>query len=249
MKHTLLLLLALTLAPSAWSADADAILRAMSARLTASKQFTFSATREIDAALREGHDVPEKARVHVAVSRPSQLAARAVSRDGTRCVLADGRTLTVVDEKANHYAQTPMRGTLDRLVETLDEVYGFTPPLAEFALSDIYQDLRRQAHTITYLGTGKAGGGFLGFGAVECHRIGLAGKVADAELWVATGDQLPRKLVATFKRAGSPQVRIAFSSWNLAASLTAADFAFTPPAGSAKIEMWTKSRMNAARKN
>lgn len=249
MKPTIALSLFLLASPAFAAENADHILRATSAKLAASKNFTFNATREIAPVLREGHDLPGKARVTVAVSRPSQISARAVSRDGTRRFIADGRKLTVADETAGFYAQAPVRATLDRLVESLDALYGFTPPLAEFALSDIYQDLRRQAHTITYLGTGKSGGGFLGLGGIECHRIGLLGKVADAELWIAMGDQLPRKLVATFKLPGNPQVRVDFSSWNLGAPLTAADFTFTPPTGSTKIEMWTKSRMNTARKN
>lgn len=228
--------------------NADAILRAMSTKLAQSKQFTFEATRDMDAALADLEGAPEKARVAVAVSRPSQFAGRAESREGTRRFIADGRRLTVADEKAGFYAQVPMRATIVELVEALDAVYGFTPPLAEFALSDVHRDLRRQARSITYLGTAKVGG-FLGMGGVECHRIGLAGRNADAELWVATGDQLPRKLVATLRTPGRPQLRVSFSSWNLAAPLSAADFRYAPPAGAAKVEMWTKSQMHAARKN
>lgn len=241
------LLLILAAGPAFAADNADAVLRAMSAKLAASKHFTYEGTREIDPALHL-HGVPENARVRVAVSRPSRIAGRAVSREGARRVIADGRTLTVWDEKSGHYAQVPMRRSIDQLVDALDAVYGFTPPLAEFALSDVYRDLRKQARSISYLGTAKLGG-FLGLGGIECHRIALAGRNADAELWVATGDQLPRKLVATFRQPGRPQLRVGFTSWNLAAPLTAADFAFKPPGGAQKIEMWTKARMNSARKN
>ena len=194
--------------------QADQILRGMSAKLAAAKHFTFEATREVDATLRDGYSVPEKARVHVAVSRPNQFAARSVSRQGTRRIIADGRQLTVVDEKPHHYAQVPMHATIDQFVDKLDTIYGFTPPLADFALSDVYRDLRRQARQISYLGTAKVGGAF-GMGGEECHRIALAGRAADAELWVAVSDQLPRKLIATFRLTGQPQLRITFSSWNL----------------------------------
>ena len=152
-----------------------------------------------------------------------------------------------LDEKQGFHATVPMRTTIDGLVDALDAVYGFTPPLAEFALSNPYADIRRHAHTVTYLGLAKTGG-FLGMGGVECHRLGLKGKLADAELVIGVSDQLPRKLVATFHRAGQPQVRIDFSAWNLAATATAADFTFTPPQGAQKIEMWTTAKMNAARK-
>ena len=121
-------------AAEATPANADNILRAMSAKLAAAKQFSYHAQREIDPALLEGRDVAEKARVDVSVSRPNQFAARSASKERTMRFVADGRTLTVCNETKNHYAQVPMRTSLDGLVTRLDEVYGFTPALAEFAL-------------------------------------------------------------------------------------------------------------------
>lgn len=228
------------------SQGGDELLRQMSAKLAAAKSFTFQATREIDPALLDGRKVAEKARVSVSVQRPGKLVGRATSKEGVRRFIADGRALTLVDEKANHYAIVPMRTTIDGLVEKLEAEYGFTPPLAEFALSNPYADFRRQAQTVTYLGRAKVAGGFLGLGGEECHRIGLKGRRADAELWVGVGDQLPRKLVATFHQPGNPQVRIQFSKWNLSAPASAADFQFTPPPGAQKIEVWTTARMQAA---
>lgn len=220
------------------AANADQALRAMSAKLASAKQFSFQVDREIDSALLEGRNVPEKARIDIRVSRPNRIAARSVSGDGARRIIGDGRTVTVVDEKKNHYAQVAMRGTIDALVEQLEEQYGFVPPVADFVVSDPYEEIRRQATAITSLGREKIKG-------VECDRFLLKGKEADADLWIAVTDQLPRKLVATFRRAGKPQLRIAFSNWNLAAPIAASDFSFSPPAGAQKIEMWTKAKMQA----
>jgi len=88
--------------------------------------------------------------------------------------------------------------------------------------------------------------GFLKLNGVECHRLSLKGKLADAELWIAVSDLLPRKLIATYHRSGNPQVRIAFSSWNLDAPVGASDFKFIPPKGAEKIEMWTITKMQSA---
>lgn len=249
-SHTYIILsiLAVSLLP-ATAADptADQLLRQMSAKLAASKSFTFEATREIDPGLLEGISVPTKAAVSAAVQRPNKLAATAKSSLGTRRFIFDGSSLVLLDEKNNHYAKVPMRTNIDGLVDEIDAKYGFVPPLAEFALSDPYKDFKRQARSLTYLGRGKTREGFLGLGGVECHRIWLAGKEADAELWIGVNDQLPRKLTATFHREGKPQVRVSFSKWNLAAP--AADFTFNPPKGSQQIEMWTTAKMNSARKN
>jgi hypothetical protein len=221
-------------------ANADQALKAMSTKLMSAKQFSFQVDREIDSGLLEGRNVPEKARIDLRVSRPNRISARSVSREGTRRIIADGQTVTVFDEKKNHYAQVPMATTIDGLMAQLEEKYGFVPPLADFVINNPYVEIRQQANVISFLGRSKIEGG------IECDHLLLKGSEADTELWIAVSDQLPRKLVATFHRKGKPQLRIAFFNWNLAAPLAASDFAFTPPPGAHKIEMWTKAQMQAA---
>lgn len=232
--------------PAVAADDADQILRAMSAKLAAVKHFTFEAKRHLDPALAPAHERAESARISVSVSRPNQLAARSVSRERTMRVVADGRKLTIFNETKNHYAQAPMRTSIDGLVEKLDEEFGFVPPLADFAVSNPYREIRQQVSAITYAGRGKTG--FLGIGGVECHRLALRGRNADAELWIGVADQLPHRLVATFRDAARSQLRVDFSSWNLTAPANPAAFVFTPPSGTEKIEIWTTARMKAALK-
>ena len=73
--------------------NADQLLRQMSSKLAAAKNFSVEATREIDAALLEGRDVPEKAKVSAAVQRPNKLAAVSKSNHGVRRIVADGNQL------------------------------------------------------------------------------------------------------------------------------------------------------------
>jgi hypothetical protein len=246
---TLGLLAASLLPVVAADPTADQLLKQMSVKLAAAKSFTFEATREIDPGLLEGVSVPTKATVSAAVQRPNKLAATATSHQGKRRFIFDGSTLTLLDEKQNHYAKVPMRTSIDGLVDQIDAKYGFVPPLAEFALSNPYKELRGQAQSLTYLGREKTKEGFLGLGGVECHRLWLSGKEADAELWIGVNDQLPRKLTATFHREGKPQVRISFSKWNLAAPVGASEFSFNPPKGSQQIEMWTTAKMQSNSKH
>lgn len=244
-----LALLAISLLPAAAAEpDADQLLRQMSDKLSAARSFTFKAHREIDPALLEGTPAAEKACIQASVLRPNKLAAHATTNLGVRRFSADGSNLTLLDEKANTYATVPMRTNIDGVVAALDEKYGFTPPLAEFAVSNPYRGIREQAQSVSYVGREKVAGGFLGLRGVECHHLALKGKVADAELWIAVSDSLPRKLVATFHRDGQPQVHLDFSSWNLAAPVTESDFAFTPPKRAEKIEMWTPAQMASATK-
>lgn len=234
---------------SAAQPTGDQILRQMSAKLASAQAFSFKATREIDAALLPGTALSGKARISALVQRPDSFAVQSVSKDDSRQFIADGRTLTVFDATNNYYAIVPMRKTIDAHIDVLDTKFGFTPPLVEFALSNTYQEFRRQAHSIVFLGRAKAGGGFLGIGGIECDHLVLKGPVADAELWIGVKDHLPHKMVATFHRPGHPRLQVDFLDWNLAAKPTSADFTFTPPKGARKIEMWTTEKMKAARKH
>src|SRR6266496_4891026 len=239
---TIGLLAAALLPVAAAQPDADQILQQMSAKLAAAQTFSFKATREIDPALLAGRNAPENARRVLFRSRPNKIAADSTSKDGVRHFYADGRSLSLVDVTKNLYSTVPMHTSIDGVVAELDRKYGFTPPLAEIALSNVYQDIHEKAQGVSYLGQATAGG-------VACHRLALAGKMADAELWVGVNDQLPRRLIATVKdRPGKPQLKVEFSDWNLAAKVTDKDFAFVPPQGAQKISMITTAETKAAQK-
>ena len=235
-------------ASAAAKPDGDQILRQASAKLAAAHQFSFKAHREIDAALRAGTNLPESADIEVFVLRPNKLMGVAHGKNGERRVYADGNMFSVVDAKMNLYATVPMHTSLDGLVDKISEKYGFTPPLAEFVLSDPYKEFRRQARTVTLLGNGTLRAGFLNLASVECNRLKLSGHGVDAELWVGTGDHLIRKLVATFNdRPGKPQIRIDFPAWNLAANANAGKFKFTPSNGAMRVPMRTTAEMAGTR--
>ncbi len=220
--------------------SAELVLREMSQTLAKSRGLAFKATRHLDAALVEGREVPESAQIEVAVSRPNKLTAKSTSGEEVRRFYADGQNVSLFDEGMKLYATVPFSGTIDEMAARLDDRYGFTPPLVEFALNDPFTKLSRQTQSSTYHGMEALDG-------VNCHRVTLTGEHADADLWVGANDHLPRRLVATFKnREGSPQLRADFSEWNLAAKLDDRSFAFTPPADAEKIEMLTAEQIGEA---
>jgi hypothetical protein len=228
--------------------NADQILRQACSKLAAARQFNFKAHRVIDAALIPGGQVAQEATVDVTVQRPDKVAAVTESKKGERRAYFDGRTFALVDAKMNLYSTVPMRTSIDGLVDKIDEKFGFTPPLAEFTLSDPYKEFRRQARTVSYLGTGAYQTGFLNLRSVEYYRLGLDGNGVSAELWVGVNDHLMKKLVATFvDKPGKPQISIEFLEWNLAAQTSAGEFTFVPPKGAMKIHMRATGEMGPAR--
>jgi len=224
--------------PIAASNDPDQLLRQMSEKLAQAKKLSFKVDRKLDAALVEGRNIPENAQIEISVSRPGKFLAKSDSQDNVRQFVFDGQNLSVYDETMKLYATVPVPGTIDEVVAKIDEKYGFTPPLAEFILSDPYGALSPRIKTQSYKGKEAIGG-------IECHHLSLGGEVADSELWIGVDDLLPRKLVATFKnREGGPQLQADFSDWNLAATLDDKFFTFVAPQDADRVEMVTEAQVN-----
>jgi hypothetical protein len=224
--------------PRAGNNDPDQLLRLMSEKLAQAKKLSFKVDRKLDPALVEDRNVAESAQIEISVSRPNKFLAKSDSTDNVRHIFFDGQNLSIYDETMKLYANVPVPGTIDELVTKVDEKYGFTPPLAEFMLSDPYRALGQHIKTKAYKGKENIAG-------VECHHLTLGGDVADSELWIGAADLLPRKLVASFKdREGSPQLQADFSNWNLAAPLDDNIFVFVAPKDAEKIEMITEAQMN-----
>jgi hypothetical protein len=223
--------------PTAATNDPDQLLRQMSEKLAQAKTLSFKVDRKLDAALVEGRNIPENAQIEISVSRPGKFLAKSVSQDTERQFIFDGQNLSVYDATMKLYATVPEPGTINEVVAKIDEKYGFTPPLAEFILSDPYGALSPRIKSQAYKGKETVGG-------VECHHLSLSGDVADSELWIGVGDLLPRKLVASFKnREGGPQLQADFSDWNLAASLDDNFFTFVAPQDAERVEMVTEAQM------
>ncbi len=220
--------------------DPDQLLRQMSEKLSHAKNLSFKVDRMLDAALVEGLNVPENAQIEISVSRPGKFTAKSASKDNVRQVFFDGQNLSIYDETMKLYATAAVAGTIDEAVAKIDEKYGFTPPLAEFILSDPYAALGKQIKSKSYQGKENIGG-------VECHHLTLVGDVADSDLWLGAADLLPRRLIATFKdREGSPKLQADFLNWSLTPTLDDKMFTFVAANDVEKIEMITEAQMKEA---
>jgi hypothetical protein len=231
-------------ADSGSSPDPDALLKAMSTRLVSAKNYRFTASNTISKEVAEAQHQQPKNEVAVVVSRPDKLDAK-ISHQGTvaREMIYDGSTFTVVDGTNNFYSKAAHRGTLDTAVAQMTKIYGFQPPLAEFILSDPYRDIKHRVQAVTYLGKGEVREAS---GVVQCHRIGLTGQLADAELWLGVADSLPRRLKAT--KTGSAGrdllVDVDFLPWDLKSQVSGSAFRHQPASGATEIPMITLEEAN-----
>jgi hypothetical protein len=151
-------------------------------------------------------------------------------------MIFDGQTFTVVDEENNLYSKAPLKGSLNQIPANLERIYGFQPPLAEFIVSDPYQDIKHRVSGVSYLGKGSVRENGK---AVPCHRIGLHGTAADAELWLGAADSLPRRLKATAKNSAGRDLLmdVDFLTWEMNPTLSGSTFQFQPRTGAGEIPM------------
>jgi hypothetical protein len=228
--------------------DPDALLKAMSTRLASAKHYRFTASNTISKEVAEAQHQQPKNEVEVVVSRPAKFAAK-ISQKGTvaREMIYDGSTFTVVDGTNNFYSKAAHRGSLDSAVAEVTKVYGFQPPLAEFILSDPYRDLKHRVTGVTYLGKGTVRGTG---GVVQCHRIGMHGALADAELWLGVTDSLPRRLKATKTGSAGADllVDVDFLTWELNSQVSDSAFRHQPASGATEIPMITLEEANPTRR-
>jgi hypothetical protein len=236
-------------APASNATDADTILRQMSQKLAAATRLSFKVRREIDSGLAGGDGLHGNARITVKVQRPDKVAARGTIPGDERRFYFDGKQLTLVDVKKKTYSTVPLATSLDKLPSDLATIYGFTFPVGEFVLSDLYADLAWRAQSFEYRGTGTINSGFLGLKRVRCHRVGLTGRLADSELWIGVNDLLPRRWISTLKGADEHvQIRLEVSAWNLEAKTRNEDFVFVPGKDALQVPMMTEADMAAAHK-
>ncbi len=212
----------------------DALLKAMSHKLSAAKQVSFHAKRTVDPALAKELGLQPQTDIHVIAAKPDKAVAHSVSKNDTQHMYFDGKQLTLAYDARKVYSTVTLKATLDTLPERLQHGYGYVPPLAQFIVNDTYKGLKSRTSGIAYLGTGTVTSGNT---QTKCHRIALAGPNGDSVLWLSADDQLPCFLTATTKGSPGANLEVLFYGWNLTNQPCSGAFTFKPAPGTTAIDM------------
>jgi hypothetical protein len=243
MKQTKLLLAALCgffTVGSAFAADtpasnldpeADRLLRAVCAKLAAEKAYSFKVEVWEDAVV-FGHKVTTTKTEEVQVRRPDRVQIEVRSPKRSRGIWYDGQTFTLLDRVHNLYGSVAVPETIDKFLDAAHDKFGISFPLEDLFVNDPYASASAAIKGGVYFGKVTVLG-------TPCQHIAFSTDEVDWQLWIQDGSNpLPRKLVITYKKeATAPQFTAIFSDWKLKSSLPDKTFAFTPPKGSAKIEI------------
>jgi hypothetical protein len=149
----------------------------------------------------------------------------------------DGKSLTVLDRDQNLYGQVSAPSTIDAMVDAVEEKYGITFPLLDFAVSDPAGSALRNVRGAINAGTDTVLG-------VACDHLLFTQEAVDWQVWIERGSRpLMKKVVITYKNMlGAPRYTVLLSDWKRDPRLSDDLFAFKPPPECGRIEVAERSR-------
>ena len=124
-------------APSAIDPEADRLLRAACAHLSATKAFSFKAEVWEDAVV-FGHKVATTKTVETRVRRPHRVQVEIRSPKRSRGLWYDGQSLTLLDRRHNLYGTVPVPETIDKVLDAANDKFGINFPLEDLLVNDPY---------------------------------------------------------------------------------------------------------------
>lgn len=213
------------------AADIKALVKSMSDYLAAQKSISFDLESTLEVVTTEGQRLGIASSGSVEMSRPDKI--RFARKGGFADVEAvfDGNTLSLLGKNLNLYAQLPIPGTVDNLIDQLRDKYGRPVPAADLLMSDSYTQLMTDAKDVAYLGPGVILGQM-------CDHVAVRSIEVDFQLWIAHGDKpYPcRYTITTRGVPGEPQYSVDIWNWKASPEASSASFTFTPPAGAQSVE-------------
>lgn len=210
--------------------DARAIVTGMADYIASLDAFGFDFDEYHEVVTTDGERLGLAGSGTVAVMRPDRI--RVDRRTGfTNVALAfDRKVLSVHDEASALFAQEPLPGTLDKLIDTLRDDYARPLPAADLLTGIGHSSLISDATEIKDLGAGVVSG-------TMCDHLAFRGAEVDWQLWIAQGDApYPCMIIITSRDVvQAPQYRVQVNEWRTGRA--EANFAPDTPDGATKVEI------------
>ena len=203
------------------SAEAKKILKAMSDFLGAQKNLSFSFDSVFEVVTPSDQKLGLASSGAATLSRPDKIRFARSGGFVDYEILFDGKTLTFLGKNVNLFTQVAAPGTVDQLVDTLQDKYHRHMPGADLLMSNSYDELMQDVYDSKDLGSGVING-------VECDSLAFRKNDVDWQIWIAQGDRpYPCQFVITSKlESADPQYTIQFGAWKFGNEVAADDFSF-----------------------
>jgi len=161
--------------------------------------------------------------------KPDRIRVVVLSDRKERHFLFDGKLFTLWAPRVNYYATVPAPPTIGEVADALQEKFGIEMPLV-----DLYRwgdDAGSAAGITAAVDVGPSK-----IGSADCEQYALRQEGIDWQIWIQQGEfPLPHKVVITTTTdEARPQYQATYT-WNLAPTITDADFTFDPPTDAQRI--------------
>lgn len=213
-------------------ADAKRILKAMSDYMAAEKAISFGFDATLEIVTDEDQILGLASSGAVILNRPDKLRVMRTGGFADIEISFDGKTMTLLGKNLNLYTQLDVPGTIDHLIDELQNTYNRPLPAADLLLSNSYEDLMYGVIDVKDLGSGVIDG-------VECDHLAFRTEAVDWQIWIAQGQQpYPCRYVITSKQLKSgPQYTVQIRDWKTGEQVTATDFSFKNSTNAKKVEL------------
>jgi hypothetical protein len=213
-------------------ADAKNLVKAMSVYMAAQKAISFAYDANLEVVTKDHQKLALVSSGTVTLNRPDKIRATRSGGFADVEMLFDAKTLTLLGENENLYAQIDIPGTIDHLIDELKDKHDKPLPAADLLMTNVYDQLMPGVVDVKDLGSGVVGG-------VECDYLAFRTKEVDWQIWIAQGDRpYPcRYVIASKLIAGGPQYSIQFRDWKTGDEVAADDFNFKNSTMAKKIDL------------
>jgi hypothetical protein len=240
MKHIIRIqflatgLAALALASCASVAQIDTpssdALRRMSDTLAAADQLSFSASRKLDRRVLDNPKIIGDATIEVQADRPDRLKAVTRGSGEERHIYIGSGGSTIYSRNSKHYARFPGHATIDKSIDAAAIKLGIHVPMQDFVAANPYRGFTQGSDTISHAGVESVRG-------QTCDHLQGTRDDLSWDLWISQSSSLPVRYAITVKEvSGKDHLVLDFRNWNLAPSLKAGSFDFSPPSGAEEIQ-------------
>lgn len=185
-----------------------------------------------DNVLTSGSKVQYSGYKQVSLQRPNMLRVDTVADQGNRSFYYDGKSFTLFSPLLNVFATKEAPTTIDEMINTIEENYGFTIPMANLFTSNPCRVLEDIIEEPLYIGSNFVN-------RVETDHLLLVTDDWDGQLWISQDNPpLIKKAIITYKKLpDTPQYTVLFSNWNFKPSFSQDTFTFTPAEDNFKVEI------------
>jgi hypothetical protein len=208
---------------------AMAALNKMSVFLRGLKAFQVQSETTQEEVLDDGQKVQFAHRVNLVATRtPDRLIAEVDGDRKKRLFVYDGKSFTLLAQRAGYYATMAAPSEFGGLIDVLDK-HDMDIPLVDLFLWGGPRADTKEITSATDVGMGVIGG-------VTCQHYLFRQPGMDWQIWIQKGDfPLPRKLVLSTTTDDARPQHTEVLTWNLAPSYNDGTFSFTPPPDAKKI--------------